>query len=75
MKEQIIERLTRYTKINTQSDPNSESTPSTTRQWDLLHLLEEELTAMGLQTDLDDQGYLFATLEANIEAPVSTIGF
>ncbi len=75
MKEQIIERLTRYTKINTQSDPNSESTPSTTRQWDLLHLLEKELSAMGLQTDLDDQGYLFATLEANIEAPVPTIGF
>ncbi len=75
MKEQIIERLTRYTKINTQSDPNSESTPSTTRQWDLLHLLEKELSAMGLQTDLDDQGYLFATLEANIEVPVPTIGF
>lgn len=75
LKEQIIERLTRYTKINTQSDPNSESTPSTTRQWDLLHLLEKELSAMGLQTDLDDQGYLFATLEANIEAPVPTIGF
>ncbi|AKS67679.1 MULTISPECIES: peptidase T [Staphylococcus] len=75
MKVQIIERLTRYTKINTQSDPNSESTPSTTRQWDLLHLLEKELSAMGLQTDLDDQGYLFATLEANIEVPVPTIGF
>ncbi len=75
MKEQIIERLTRYTKMNTQSDPNSESTPSTTRQWDLLHLLEKELSAMGLQTDLDDQGYLFATLEANIEVPVPTIGF
>ncbi|MBA8779077.1 peptidase T [Staphylococcus schleiferi subsp. coagulans] len=75
MKEQIIERLTRYTKINTQSDPNSESTPSTTRQWDLLHLLEKELSAMGLQTDLDDQGYLFATLEASIEVPVPTIGF
>ncbi len=75
LKEQIIERLTRYTKINTQSDPNSESTPSTTRQWDLLHLLEKELSAMGLQTDLDDQGYLFATLETNIEVPVPTIGF
>lgn len=75
LKEQIIERLTRYTKMNTQSDPNSESTPSTTRQWDLLHLLEKELSAMGLQTDLDDQGYLFATLEANIEVPVPTIGF
>lgn len=75
LKEQIIERLTRYTKMNTQSDPNSESTPSTTRQWDLLHLLEKELSAMGLQTDLDDQGYLFATLETNIEVPVPTIGF
>lgn len=75
MKEQIIERLSRYVKINTQSDPNSETTPSTERQWDLLHLLESELKAMGLDTDLDRHGYLFATLEANIETEAPTIGF
>lgn len=75
MKEQIIERLSRYVKINTQSDPNSETTPSTERQWDLLHLLESELKAMGLDTDLDRHGYLFAILEANIETEAPTIGF
>ena len=51
MKEQIIDRLTRYVKIDTQSDPNSQSTPSTDKQWDLLRLLENELQAFGLSTD------------------------
>ena len=47
MKEQIINRLTRYVKIDTQSDPNSQSTPSTDKQWDLLRLLENELKHLG----------------------------
>lgn len=75
MKSQIIDRLTRYVKINTQSDPTSSTTPSTTQQWDLLNLLEQELKAMGLATDLDEHGYLFATLESNIDKEVPTIGF
>ncbi|MFO3688424.1 peptidase T [Staphylococcus felis] len=75
MKSQIIERLTRYVKINTQSDPNSSETPSTSQQWDLINLLETELKDMGLQTDLDQHGYLFATLESNIEKNVPTVGF
>ncbi|ARJ51271.1 peptidase T [Staphylococcus lutrae] len=75
MKNQIIERLSRYAKINTQSDPTSDATPSTERQWDLLRLLEQELQAMGLPTDIDDHGYLFATLEANIEGDFPTVGF
>lgn len=68
MKEQVIERLIRYAKIDTQSDFTSETTPSTQKQFDLLHVLKDELAAIGL-TDitLDDNGYLFATLEANTD--------
>ncbi|MDU5818000.1 MAG: peptidase T, partial [Staphylococcus sp.] len=65
MKAQIIDRLTRYVKIDTQSDPNSQTTPSTAKQWDLLNLLQSELDALGLATELDDNGYLFATIESN----------
>ncbi|EEE49816.1 peptidase T [Staphylococcus capitis] len=75
MKEQIINRLTRYVKIDTQSDPNSQSTPSTDKQWDLLRLLENELQAFGLSTDIDEYGYLFATLESNVYDEVPTVGF
>ena len=74
MKEQIINRLTRYVKIDTQSDPNSQSTPSTDKQWDLLRLLENELQAFGLSTDIDEYGYLFATLESNVDDEVPTVG-
>ncbi|MCI2773644.1 peptidase T [Staphylococcus petrasii] len=75
MKEQIIDRLSRYVKIDTQSNPDSETTPSTDKQWELLRLLEQELKAFGLSTDMDDNGYLFATLESNIEEDVPTVGF
>lgn len=75
MKEQIIDRLSRYVKIDTQSNPDSETTPSTDKQWDLLRLLQQELEAFGLSTNMDDNGYLFATLESNIEEDVPTVGF
>lgn len=75
MKAQLIDRLTRYVKIDTQSDPASSATPSTDKQWDLLNLLAQELEQMGVATDLDDNGYLFATLESNIDYDVPTVGF
>lgn len=76
MKEQVIERLIRYAKIDTQSDFTSSTTPSTKKQFDLLHMLQQELTDIGL-TDitLDDNGYLFATLPSNTDKQVPTIGF
>lgn len=76
MKEQVMERFIRYAKIDTQSDFTSSTTPSTTKQFDLLHVLKAELEAIGL-TDitLDNNGYLFATLEANTKKAVPTIGF
>ncbi|MEB7753350.1 peptidase T [Staphylococcus pseudoxylosus] len=75
MKQDIIERLTRYVTIDTQSDPESNTTPSTEKQWDLLNLLNDELTDFGLETDIDEQGYLFATLESNVDADIPTVGF
>lgn len=75
MKEQLIDRLKRYAEIDTQSNPDSEATPSTEKQWDLLNVLKQELENLGLETDLDDNGYLFATLESNIAKEVPTVGF
>lgn len=76
MKEQVIERLIRYVQVDTQSDFNSTTTPSTQKQFDLLHMLEKELADIGL-TDitLDEYGYLFATLPSNTDKDVPTIGF
>ena len=75
LRTQLIERLERYAKIDTQSDASSEAVPSTYKQWDLIRLLEEELKALGMEeVETDENGYLMATLPANAEdAPV--IGF
>ena len=76
MKEQVIERLTRYVQVDTQSDFNSTTTPSTQKQFDLLHMLEKELADIGLTNiTLDAYGYLFATLPSNTDKDVPTIGF
>ncbi|MDM5331915.1 peptidase T [Ureibacillus composti] len=76
MKEKVIERLIRYAKIDTESNPESSTTPSTQKQFDLLTVLKDELAAIGLtDISLDEHGYLFATLPANTEKTVPTIGF
>ncbi|MDO5035363.1 MAG: peptidase T [Porphyromonas sp.] len=72
----LVNRFVRYISIDTQSDPNSEKTPSTDKQFDLARLLEQELKEMGLKDVLlDDKCYLTATLPANTEEPRPTIGF
>jgi tripeptide aminopeptidase len=76
MKEELIKRFTTYVKIDTQSNEESDTTPSTPGQWDLLKLLEQELKEIGLDdVELDENGYLFATLPANTDKNVPTIGF
>lgn len=76
MKEQLLERFIRYAKIDTESDDRSLSTPSTSKQWDLLNLLKEELNTIGLvDITLDENGYLFATLPANTDKEIPVIGF
>lgn len=74
--QRIIDRFLSYVKIDTQSDPNSNSTPSTEKQWVLANKLAEELKTMGLQeVSIDENAYVMASLPANITAAVPTIGF
>lgn len=71
----LIERFIRYVKIDTQSDHNSASTPSTAKQFDLARRLVDELREIGLQdVTLDENCYIMATLPANIDKDVPTIG-
>lgn len=75
MQDKLIERLTRYVTIDTQSDAKSETVPSTKKQFDLLKVLETELIEIGLEdVSLDDKGYLFATLPGNKETD-TVVGF
>ena len=75
-KEDIIKRFISYVTIDTESDPNSETTPSTKKQWDLAKKLAEELEMIGMQdVSIDDNAYIMATLPSNVEHDVPTIGF
>ncbi|GAW90771.1 peptidase T [Flavobacterium psychrophilum] len=72
----IIDRFISYVTIDTESDPNSETTPSTAKQWDLANKLVEELKAIGMQdVTIDDKAYIMATLPSNVSHEVPTIGF
>ncbi|WP_139891171.1 peptidase T [Bacillus sp. D386] len=76
MNKKLVERFLTYVKIDTQSDENSQTCPSTEKQFDLLNLLKDELQTIGMEeVTLDENGYLFATLPANTEKEVPTIGF
>ncbi|ULG74782.1 peptidase T [Macrococcus brunensis] len=74
MKQALIDRLSRYVQIDTQSDAASTTTPSTEKQRDLLRLLESEIKALGLEVSVDDQGYLMATLPSNTDKKVPVLG-
>lgn len=70
------ERLMRYVQIDTQSDPNSPTQPSTEKQKNLSKVLVEELLALGVtDAELDEHGYVYATIPATIEGEFPTICF
>jgi tripeptide aminopeptidase len=70
-----LERFLRYVRIDTQSDPDSASAPSTEKQLELSRVLVEELREIGLSdVELDGHGLVFATLPGTIERDVPTIG-
>ena len=72
----IIDRFIGYVTIDTESDPNSETTPSTTKQWDLANKLVDELKEIGLSdVTIDKNAYIMATLPSNVDHKVPTIGF
>jgi tripeptide aminopeptidase len=72
----IIDRFIGYVTVDTESDPESNTTPSTAKQWDLAHKLVEELKQIGLSdVSIDDKSYVMATLPSNLDYEVPTIGF
>lgn len=72
----VKERLLRYVQIDTQSDPYSNTQPSTEKQKELSRLLVEELKAMGVEdAHLDEYGYVYATIAATSEKDVPVICF
>ena len=73
--EKILDRFLRYVSVDTQSDENSESQPSSAKQLDLLRMLRDELTAMGVEATLDEYGYVMAKLPSNIDRKVPAVGF
>ena len=72
----ITERFLNYTKFDTQSSEESESVPSTAKQLVFAEYLKKELEDEGLSdVEMDDKGYIYATLKSNIKDKVPTIGF
>lgn len=74
--EKISERFIRYAKIDTQSKEDSTTCPSTNKQFNLAKVLKDELEQMGVnKTELDENGYLQATIPSNVKHEVPTFGF
>lgn len=72
----IIDRFISYVTVDTESDPNSDTTPSTAKQWDLANQLVEELKNIGLDdVTIDENAYIMATLPSNVDHDVPVIGF
>lgn len=72
----LIERFINYTKFDTQSAEDSESVPSTSKQLVFAEYLKEELEHEGFaDVEMDDKGYIYATLKANTKKEIPTIGF
>ena len=73
--EKILARFLRYVSIDTQSNEESESQPSTEKQWNLLRMLCEELKALGVEATLDEFGYVMGSIPSNIDKKVPAVGF
>ncbi|MCC8436413.1 peptidase T [Brevibacillus sp. M2.1A] len=76
MKTEIMNRFISYAQVDTQSDENSETCPSTPGQLVLAQMLVDELQAIGMQeVTMDSNGYVMATLPSNTDKKIPTIGF
>jgi tripeptide aminopeptidase len=74
--EKIIDRFLRYVAFDTASNPDSQSQPSTNKQFALLEQLRKELQDMGVeQVEVDKNGYLMATIPSNIDNDIPAVGF
>ena len=75
MMEKILDRFLRYVAVDTQSNEDSESQPSTEKQWNLLRMLRDELQALGVEVTLDEYGYVMGSIPSNIDKDVPAVGF
>ena len=73
--EKILDRFLRYVSVDTQSNEESESQPSTEKQWNLLRMLRDELEALGVEATLDEFGYVMGSIPSNIDKKVPAVGF
>ena len=74
--QKIIERFISYVKIDSQSNADSEVTPSTKIQWDIANKLVQDLKDIGLsRVSIDKNAYIYATLPSNIKKKCPIIGF
>ncbi len=73
--EKIADRFLRYVAIDTQSDEESQSQPSTAKQLDLLRLLRDELISFGVEATLDENGYVTGHIPSNTDKNVPAVGF
>lgn len=72
----IVERFLKYVSFDTQSAEDADTTPSTAKQLKLAEYLRDELTHIGMtEVEMDENGYIYATLPANTDKVVPTIGF
>lgn len=76
MTDTVTDRFLRYVVIDTQSDPNSSTQPSTDKQKNLGRVLVEDLLRIGLSdAHIDEHGYVYATIPSNVDKPVPVICF
>lgn len=72
----LVERFLKYVQIDTDSNPESNACPSSEIQWDLAKVIVEDLKALGMEDiTLDENCYIMATLPANCDEDIPTIGF
>ena len=71
----LVERFLRYVSVDTQSNEDSQTQPSTMKQLNLLSMLRDELLAMGVEATLDEYGYVMARIPSNVDAHVPAVGF
>ncbi|MBR4146861.1 MAG: peptidase T [Bacteroidales bacterium] len=73
--EKLLDKFLRYVAIETTSNEESETQPSSAKELDLLRLLRDELQQMGIKAELDEYGYVMATIPANTRKKIPAIGF
>lgn len=74
--QKLLNRFLTYVKIYSTSDPESESTPSTERQWNMINHLYDELKSIGLEgVEKDENGYVYGYVPATVDHSVPSVGF